>query len=907
MPAISRLRSLWRNVIHRDRAERDLDDEVRAVVDLLVDEKASRGMSREEAQRAATIELGRVDSIKSRVRDVQAGAFLDVVVQDVRYGARLLWRNPIFTLTAALSLAICIAANTTVFSIANRLLLREAAGVDEPDRLVDIAPVRSDGRFYEPMVPYRMYAEIRDRVTTLEGVYGYELDLRAMSLRGPAGAERIFSTFVTSNYFSVLGIRPAAGRLLGLQDSEESGGSEAVVLSHGFWKRRFNADPGMVGQTVHINGQPLTVVGVTPEEFQGLSLVVADVWLPTSLTAALTAQGSSRLAVGGRLGAGGSISQAAAEVDAIGRVLQRDVVAIPPHGTGDLRGAGGSFRLVAASPLPPIVRVLISGFLALLLGIVSLVLIIACANVAGVLLARGAARRQEVSIRLAIGAGRSRLIRQLLTETVLLFMLGGAGGLVLARVMTSLVVLALPPLPVPVDTSLPLDGRVFAFTAVVSLVAALLSGLVPALQTSRADLISALKAASRESSDRLRLRSAFVVAQVAFSILLVVSAGLLGRALQRSGSVDLGFDSDGIGLARMDLTLGGYTSETGPQFVRDLLERLRTIPGVRGASAATILPHGGQMGLCCGVTVPGVTRPDGQPFQPAWNIVEPHYFGTLGIRLSAGRDFSAGDRKGTELVTIINEAAARLFWPGENPLNRHVIWQKAPRLISRQSGGTFKPPPLTPVPLTIVGVADDVDTGSPSGPRPRIYIPFQQQYESGVTILARSSHGQRLTAEIRDVVASANPNLPIVAASRLADQTSPVLMQLRLSAAVSAGVGLVALLLAAIGIYGVTAYTVTRRTREIGIRVAMGAQRADVIGMVLRQGMSLVLVGAVIGLLLAAAGSRLLVRLLFGVPPLDPATFAGAVLLFAVIGLAACYMPTRRATRINATEALRYE
>ncbi|MGH9371488.1 MAG: ABC transporter permease, partial [Vicinamibacterales bacterium] len=765
--------------------------------------------------------------------------------------------------------------------------------------------------FTEPMVPYWMYADLRERVTTLEGLYGYELDIRAMSLRAPAGAERIFSTMVTANYFTVLRIRPAVGRLFGPMENEESGGTPSVVLSHDFWTRRFNADPAIVGQILHINGQPLPVVGVAPAGFRGLSLAMADVWLPTSMVGTLGTtvfEREVRLAVGGRLKAGVSIPQAAAEVDAIGLALQRNASLRPPQALGSLseNGGAGSLRLMAASPIPAVVRVAISAFLALLMGIVSLVLIIACANVAGVLLARGAARRQEIAVRLAIGAGRSRLIRQLLTETALLCILGGAGGILLARVLTSLIVLALPALPVPVDTSLPLDGRVFAFTAVVSLGAALLSGLVPALQTSRADLVTALKAASQGSSDRLRLRSAFVVVQIAFSILLVVSAGLLGRALQRSGSVDLGFDSHGVEVATLDLSLAGYRDTTGPTFVQELLDRIRAIPGVAGASVASMLPHGGQRRDCCGVEVPGVAPPDGQPFfQPAWNVVEPGYFGTLRIPMLAGRDFTRADRSGSEAVAIISETAARQFWPGQSAVGRHVMWQRAPTLVPRQPGNHISKPTIVPVRLTVVGVAGDVSSGR--APHPLVYVPFQQHYESDIAVIARGRSGQRLTGEIREAVASANPNLPIIAASRLDDQTSPVLMQLRIAAFLSAGVGLVALLLAAIGIYGVTAYSVIRRTREIGIRVAMGAQRADVLGMVLRQGMSLVLIGAVIGLLLASVGTRLFVALLFGVPPLDPVTFGGAVILFAVVGLTACYVPARRATGINAVEALRYE
>jgi predicted permease len=901
MLSFHRLRTLWRNLRDRERIERDLDDEVRTAFDLLVDEHVSAGASLADARRAATLQLGHPESIKTHVRTIRAGAWWDAFVQDVRYGTRLLSRDPLFTLTAALSLAICIGANTTVFTIANRLLFRGADGVRDPDRLVDIAPTESDGRFSEPVLPYRAYTELRERTTTLEDVYGYQLDVGAMSLRGPDGAERIFTTYVTANYFSVLDVHPAIGRLVDRSDSDRPGAAPLAVLSYGFWKRRFNGDPTILGQTLRINNLALTIVGVAADGFHGLSVVVADVWLP--LGAAPGDQIDTRLAVGGRLKPGVSLGQAAAEIDGIGRALMRDLPS-GPRAMGGLRekGGGGSLRAVRASAVPAVVRVAIYAFLATLIVLASLVLVIACTNVSGVLLARATARRREIAVRLATGAGRARLVRQLMTETTLLFVIGGAAGLALARIMTSLIVLALPPTPVPIDTALPLDGRVIVFTALASLFAAIVSGLVPALQASKADVVSALKAESQSTADRLRLRSLFVVAQVAFSIVLVVTAGLLVRALNRSASVDLGFDGNGVELSTLDLSMAGYTPATGPQFVADLLERIRTAPGVSSATVALSLPLGGQVGMCCGVEVPGVAPPRGEPFfQPAWNVVAPGYFDTLRIRLLAGRDFDATDRVGTATVAIVSEAAARRFWPGESPIGKHIVWQKIPTLLAR---GTT--PAMTPVTLSIVGVAANIASGG-SGPRPMVYLPFAQNYQHDLTVVARSTDGRRLTAEIREAIVSANANLPVIAASRLTDQSNPVLTQLRVTAAVSASVGLVALLLAAIGVYGLTAFTVTRRTREIGIRLAMGAQRTDVVRLVLRQGMSLVLIGSAIGLALAAGASRLLVRLLFGVPPLDPVTFGAAALLFAAIGLMACYVPTRRAVRISATEALRYE
>jgi predicted permease len=873
----------------RDRIE----EEMRLHLELRAERLADSGLPGDEARFRARRGFGNPSVTREATLDMWRYGSMYVCLQDVRYGARLLWRNPIFALTAALSLAIGIGANTTVFSVANRLLLREPAGVTEPDRLVDIAPTSESGRFIEPFLSYRLFQEIRERVTTLESVYGYHVELQPMSLAGPGGAERIFGTFVTGNYFTTLGVRPAAGRLFSAVDSEQPGASPIAVLSHGFWMRRFNSDPSVVGQTLQLTGRPFTVVGVASEGFGGTSVAVADLWLPVSMRSVTIDQGPSSLLVGGRLKPGVSVRQAAAEVDAIGRALRRESPAHNPV-QGVFERPFGGLRAVAASAVPPLLRLPVGGFLAFLMGIVSLVLLIACANVASVLLARATARRREIAVRLAIGAGRARLIRQLLTETLLLFVLGGVLGVALASAMTSLLVTVLPSFPVPIDLSFPLDRRVLLFSAGMSLVAALLSGLVPALQASRADVVSALKNDSQGPSDRLRLRSAFVVAQVAFSMLLVTGAGLLARALHRTGSVDLGFDPGGVEVASMDLSLAGYTSATGPAFVRELGDRLRRLPTVRHATMATTLPmepDRRQVLVRRGPGAPPAPDPQAIADMPNSNAVAPGYFSTLRIPLVAGRDFTDADRTGTQPVAIVSTAAARQYWPGQNAVGQYLRGQ----LFSN-------------VDLLVIGVASDLKTGASGEPRrPMVYLPLQQRYQSRFVILARSTEGQRLAGEIRALLASMDRNLPVVDARTLEDQSSPLLLQLRVSASVSGSVGLVGLLLAAIGVYGVTAYAVTRRTREIGIRIAMGAQRADVLRMVMRQGMWLVGVGSAIGLLLAAAGSRLLVRLLFGVPPLDPVTFAGAAALFAVIGLIACYVPARRATRIDTMEALRVE
>ena len=819
---------------------------------------------------------------------------MDRIAQDLRYAVRLLRRNPLFALTAVLSLAIGIGANSTIFTIANALLFRAPVGVAEPDRLVDIG--RSQNRQGFDTNSYPNYLDIRKRNTVFSGVYAYRGEPEPMSLGGLDGAERVYGSIVTNNYFDVLGARPRVGRLFRTDDSEEPAANPIVVLSPRLWTRRFNGDTSIAGRTITLNGHPFTVAGVAEDGFQGTSVLSPDLWVPMNMIDAamprasggslLTGRASVWLVMGARLKPGVSIGQAQAELELLGHALEREFPT-------DNRGKG--LRILPSSLIPgqsgPV-----GGFMALLMGIVGLVLVIACANVAGVLIARGTARRREIAVRLAIGAGRARVISQLLTETVMLFALGGVAGLALARVMTTLLVSLLPTLPFPLDVSLALDGRAIAFTLTLSLAAALLSGLVPALQASNTNVVPALKDEGPGGSSRQRARHIFVVAQVALSLLLVVAAGLLVRALSHAAALDPGFDPRGVEIAGVDFSLAGYTEATGRVFARDLLARVRQLPGVQSATLSRMLPLGNsRMGLGP-VTIPGgAAPPPGGQWSPQieWNIVEPGYFATLRTPLLRGRDFDERDREGAQDAVIVNETAARTFWPGQEALGRAVRQQTA-----REQFRT----------LVVVGVARDAKSRSLSAPpAPYLYVSLQQQYSSRMTIVARTIDGRRIAGELRRLLASMDPNLPIVASQTLEDYTAIGLVPQRVAASVAGSLGLVGLLLASMGIYGVTAYMVARRTREIGIRVALGAQRGDVVRMVLRQGMTLAGVGVLIGLMLAAGASQLLATLLFGVPPIDPVTFIGSTVLFVAIGLTACLVPARRAIRINAMEALRYE
>jgi predicted permease len=605
--------------------------------------------------------------------------------------------------------------------------------------------------------------------------------------------------------------------------------------------------------------------------------------------AIFTNRASAWLVMGGRLKEGSSVSMAAAEVEAIGRDLARDHT--------DTMGSRG-LRLLPSSSVPGNQR-MVAAFVALLTGIVSLVLLVACANLSGLLLARAATRRREIAVRLAVGAGRARLVRQLMMETIVLFVLGGVAGLVLARVMTTMLVARLPALPFPVAVSLALDMRVIAFTAGLSLIAALASGLNPALQASAGDPVVDLKDGAHGPPGRSRLRHAFVVAQIAFTIVLVVSAGLFGRALARAGSANPGFDPRGVELASLDLSMAGYTFVTAPRFAHELIGRVRQLPNVEAATIARVLPGGFETTRLAGLAVPAGAQFGGEDvFYPDWNIVEPDYFATLRIPLVSGRDFNTTDRIGSPRVAIIDENLARRFWPDENPIGRSLVQR-----IGGTDGGT----------LLVIGVAGHIRSSSliDGLSEALLYVPLQQQESSpltsNLTIAVRTRDGQRMAEPIRMLVRSMDANLPVVASQTLEEAMALGLVPQRVAASISGSLGLVALLLAAIGIYGVTAYAVARRTRYIGMGVALGAARADVVGMVLRHGMALTIIGSLIGVALAAGASQLLAAWLLGVPPLDPVAFTIAVTMSVMVGLAACYIPARRATEVDPMIAVRSE
>ena len=814
-------------------------------------------------------------------------------MQDVRYALRLLRRSPLFTVTAVLSLTIGIGANTTIFSVASAMLLRPLPGVIDPDRLVDIGRTQ-DGKDFDNS-SYPTYKDVRERVTTLSGLYAIRFDPQPMSLGGPGGAERIYGALVSANYFAVLGSQPSLGRLLvDADDSGAPGSHPVLVISYELWQRRFGSDPNVVGQVIPLNGHPFAIVGVATPGFQGTTVLRADAWVPLSATGLATPRRSTTilasresvwLLMGGRLRPGVTVAQADAELASIGAALQREY----PDAN---RGKG--LKAMRSAVVPGHIDIF-AGFLALLMGIVGLVLLIACVNLSGMLLARAAGRRREIAVRLAIGATRSRLVRQMLTETGLLFAAGCILGLLLSRSLRAMLLAVLPQLPVPLGIEMPIDGRVFTFSVLLSLAAAIVSGLAPALQASRPDLVPSLKTdGAGDGSGRMRLRSVFLVGQVALSLLLVLTAGLFLRALGRATSLQPGFDQSHVDVVMLDLSLAGYTETTGVGFARDLVARAASQPNVTAVALAADLPlDGGRMGLGR-LRTPGLPRANGSiAFDADWNAVSPGFFTTLNLRLVRGRDFTDADTAAAPAVAIVNESMARRIWGTSDAVGRTLEADGGP-----DSGW---------VPLTVVGIAADAQLITLGGPvDPYIYVPVAQRYISRVSLLVKHT-GATSIPQMRALIRQMNPNLPVAQAMPMTDVTAIGLIPQRIAASVAGSLGVVGLLLAAIGIYGVTSYSVSRRVREIGIRVALGADSEKVLRLVLRQGIVLTLIGIGIGLVAGALVSQVVRTLLFGVSALDPVTFVGAAALFLFVALAASYGPARRATRVDPMVALRAE
>src|SRR5919202_161666 len=806
---------------------------------------------------------------------------MESLLKDVRFSFRHLRKSPGFTAVAVASLALGIGANAAIFSLVNAVILRPLP-VARPDRLVSVSASGRDDSMLA--FSYPTYLDFRDRNQVLSGLFAERIS--PMSLSRGGASERIWGYQVTGNYFDVLGVRARLGTALTPEDDRARLASPVAVLSYGAWQRRFGADTGVVGQEITINGHPFRVVGVMPEGFAGAEVIYTpEVWVPMAMQEWvepghpwLDRRSTQDIFAVGRLKDGVTREQAEASLNLLAEQLGKQY----PD-----TDEGRRITLVPPGFVVPRLRGAAVGFAAVLMCVVGLVLLIACTNLANLLLARASARRKEVAVRLALGASRLRVVRQLLTESLLLSLAGGAAGLLLAFWILALVVAYRPPMELPLWIETSVDWRVLAFTLLASLATCLLFGLAPALQATRTELVPALKDAGAQAGrSRSRLRGALVVAQVTLSLVLLVAAGLTARALARLRAANPGFQVEGGLVMSFDLGLQGYDEARGREFERQIVERVRRLPGVRDASLTDLLP------LSLNYTSTNVYV-EGQPPARGANVPNPmaasvgaDYFRAMGIPLVAGRGVEERDGKDAPRVVVVNETFARRFWPGADPAREAV----GKRLSFESDQGPW---------VQIVGVARDGKYWTlAEAPRMFVYVPLTQSYDSSVTLVARAQGDPRaLVPAIREEVRRLDPTLPAFDVKTLSEHMGVSLFPARVAAALLGAFGLVALTLAAMGVYGVVSYSAAQRTREIGIRIALGAQTRDVLRLVAGRGMLYVSVGVAAGLACALALTRFMEGLLYGVSATDPLTFALVVLLLGGVALLACLAPARRAAK----------
>ncbi|MEO5824163.1 MAG: ABC transporter permease [Vicinamibacteraceae bacterium] len=811
------------------------------------------------------------------------------ILQDLRFGARLLLRAPAFTLVAVASLALGIGANAAIFGAINGLLLKPI-DARAPDRLVAI--FTSD--FSGPRYGASSYADAVDFARGAPALSGVAAaTIGAISLTIDATPERAFVEEISPNYFDVLGLAAVAGHLPSAALAD-GGAAPAVVLTHRYWQRRFGGAPGIVGRSIRIGREATTIVGVAPEGYAGLMRGLdLDAFVVQPFTPERAqARGDRGYTIIGRLASGAGLGVAQAQLAAVAANLHR---AHPQEWT-DVRGQA---RLVTvagerALRIPPDATQPVAAFLAMLALTVGLVLLVACANVAGLLVARAADRQQEIAVRLSLGARRGRLVRQLLVESALLAAIAAAAGLLVAQWLLVILERIHPPLPLPVRLTFSIDGTVLAMTTALAATTAIAFGLAPALQATRGLQRAAnVRGGVPDRARRVPLRAVLVVSQVALSVVLLVLAGLFVRSLQQASGGALGFDAEHVLIATVDPSMLDYPDARGAQLYDAIVARVRTVPGVRAASVARVVPlsldfDGGRRHMRPSQYEP---RP-GEDMEVPYNAVGPAYFSTLGIRVMRGREFADADRPGAEGVIIVNEAYAARYWPGRDPL--------AQRVSVAGDDGPW---------LRVVGLVANTKYSTPNeAPTPILILPFAQHYRPQAKIHVRTAGNPAdLAGPVRDAIHAVDPALPILALSTMSERTSVSLLPQRIAGGLIGVFGFVALLLSLLGLYGILARSVAQRSREIGIRLALGAAPGSVMRLVMAQGWRLTAIGLVSGLALAAAAARLLEAFLPAVSPLDTPAFAGAALVLGAGASMAMWLPARRALAVDPAQALRSE
>jgi macrolide transport system ATP-binding/permease protein len=813
---------------------------------------------------------------------------MSTLIADVRYSFRSLIKSPGLTLAAILSLGLGIGANTTIFTWVQAVLFRPIPLAAEPSTIRIAAMENREGQ--SRSWSYPNFVDFRDRAKLID-IVGQ--DDQTFSIAVDDTAERAWGALVSGNYFDVMGIRPAAGRFFTAQDDVTPGGHPVAVLSYANWQRRFAGDPSVIGKQITINNTPITIIGVAPEGFIGSFLGVSSAaWVPMAMQKEM--MGGDRMNQRGngwfqaivRLKPGVSAEQAQAEASSIMAQLEQEYREF---------NDGRRLRIVQTWEAPFGAGTVLAPLLGVLSILVALVLVIACANVANLLLSKAVSRRREVAVRLSLGASRARLIRQLLTESFMLAAFAGITGVVMAYWTMDVIMAFVPPVDMPIDLGLRMDGNTLLFALIVSMLTGLVFGLVPALQASSNQTINALKEEGRSGSGGRvtgRLRSALVVAQVAVCLVLLVAATLFLRSFIAAQSLSPGFDASHVATASMDMFPSGYTGERHRDFQRRAIEAVSAIPGIQSAAFGSRLPLGFGGNSSTSVGVDGYVPRENEEIVITYTTVGAKYFATMGIPIRQGREYNDTDTLESPRTLVINESMAKRYWPEGNALGGRIrLGQNVAEVIGI--------------------VADSKYSSINERPLPQLFFPMSRSETSSLRLFAKASGDPApLVAEIRNAIRGIDPALPVYDARTLNEHMQIAVFAQRMAADLLGAMGVLALLLAAIGLYGVMAYAVSQRTQEMGIRLALGASPGSLLNMIVGQGMKLTTIGLVIGLAVAlgAFGSIGAVRtLLPGISPLDPITFIAVPIVLGLIALLASWIPGRRAGKVDPLVALRYE